>query len=313
MIQHTVETPYLVGEAHFYSTEIEGELVLFDTGPPFPKAMEILKSSIDLKKLRHVFVTHCHVDHLGLAGFLEERTQAQIYLSRLDDLKLRYHEEHGGAIDHLLREAGFDEAFGKRLQAISTASHGFSTAPKRYQILEDSDVPDWLKITPLSCPGHSQSDTVFVHDGCAVTGDLLLRNVFQTPILEVDLYDVEKRYRNYPAYCESLLKLASLEGLRILPGHKFSVDGVLTTILFYVRKLLERGGKVKNYADAQNVSDVVKLVFGDSLVDPFVIYMKVSEIYFMRDFLANPELLKSSLERIGLFGQVSEQYQEVVG
>ena len=37
MHQHTVQTPYMVGEVHFYSAELNGELVLFDTGPPTPE------------------------------------------------------------------------------------------------------------------------------------------------------------------------------------------------------------------------------------------------------------------------------------
>jgi 2,4-dienoyl-CoA reductase (NADPH2) len=44
MKQHNVMTPYLVGEVHFYSTEIDRELVLFDTGPPTPEAVAVLGS-----------------------------------------------------------------------------------------------------------------------------------------------------------------------------------------------------------------------------------------------------------------------------
>ena len=34
MLQHTVQTPYVVGEVHFYSIELESGLAMFDTGPP---------------------------------------------------------------------------------------------------------------------------------------------------------------------------------------------------------------------------------------------------------------------------------------
>jgi hypothetical protein len=46
--------------------------------------------------------------------------------------------------------------------------------------------------------------------------------------------------------------------------------------------------------------------------DPFFIYLKASEIVFMRDFLLNPELLRTALEEIGLFEKVSERYFTVL-
>ena len=41
-------------------------------------------------------------------------------------------------------------------------------------------------------------------------------------------------------------------------------------------------------------------LFGEALPDPFVAYLKASEIVFMRDFLAEPKRLKESLAAIGL-------------
>ena len=58
-VQHTLETPYMVGPVHCYSAEIAGELVLFDTGPPTEEARQSLQRSLALKQLRHVIVTHC--------------------------------------------------------------------------------------------------------------------------------------------------------------------------------------------------------------------------------------------------------------
>ena len=84
MRQHTVHTPYMVGDAHFYSTEIDGELVLFDTGPPTPEALDFLCREIDLTRLRYVFITHCHVDHYGLAAHIAANSGAEILIPRKD-------------------------------------------------------------------------------------------------------------------------------------------------------------------------------------------------------------------------------------
>jgi 2,4-dienoyl-CoA reductase (NADPH2) len=144
-----------------------------------------------------------------------------------------------------------------------------------------------------------------------VTGDILLRDIFQAPLLDIDLETFNGRFRNYDAYCASLLKLAGLRDCSIHPGHRQSVASLDATILFYVGKLLERAKVVRGLALLATEREVVERLFGE-LRDPFVTYLKVSEIVFMRDFLADPQRLKRTLETIGLFAPVSERYEAVV-
>ena len=49
--QHTINTPYMVGPVHCYTTEIDGALVLFDTGPPTEPAKEYFLNH-DYKRVR---------------------------------------------------------------------------------------------------------------------------------------------------------------------------------------------------------------------------------------------------------------------
>jgi len=309
--QHTVMTPYMVGEVHFYSAEIEGDLVLFDTGPPTPAARAILSSSVDLKRLKYVFITHCHVDHYGLATFIEANSDARIFLPRQDVLRLRRLDDWINGVHHLLRASGLDEAFCQKLKGMFLSQDMLAPTPEAYEIVEDSDITRELGISVLACPGHSQSDLVYRFAGHAVTGDLLLREIFQSPSLDLDLASFEGRFRNYDAYCDSLVKLASLKGDTVLPAHRQYVAGVEQTLLFYVRKLIERAGQVQKFAEVEQVREVVQRIFGDALTNPFVIYLKASEIYFMRDFLADPVRLKTALEQAGLFAPVQELYSSV--
>jgi hydroxyacylglutathione hydrolase len=312
MKQHTVMTPYMVGEVHFYTTEIDGELVLFDTGPPTAAAVAELERSVDLKNLKHLFVTHCHVDHYGLAAYIERHSAAQIYLPRNDVHKLRRIDEWMPALLALLDSAGFDLEFCRSLQHCFEAET-VALTPTSFTITEESPEPARLGISLLPCPGHSPSDLVFVHDNEAVTGDTLLRDLFQSPLLSPDSEDFSRHFRNYDAYCGSLAKLATLRGLTILPAHREGVRGVDDTIVFYVRKLLERGGQVKRFAELETVREVIERIFGSALANPVLIYLKVSEIYFMRDFLADPLRLRRALEQIGLFDKVRELFDSVAG
>ena len=128
MKQHTVMTPYMVGEVHFYSTEIEGELVLFDTGPPTAAGIAELERSVDLANLKHLFITHCHVDHYGLAAYVEKHSDARIYLPRQDVRKLQRIDEWLPALSALLISAGFDSDFCDRLSA-SLEAEGVPRTP----------------------------------------------------------------------------------------------------------------------------------------------------------------------------------------
>jgi hydroxyacylglutathione hydrolase len=311
MKQHTVMTPYMVGEVHYYSTEINGELVLFDTGPPTPEGLAELQRTVDLKRLKHLFVTHCHVDHYGLAAYIEAHSPARIYFPAKDVLRLRRLEEWQAGLQGLLIAAGFDADFGHRLLEIFRAHQTLPPCPRDFSPVEECAVLDKLGISYLACPGHSQSDLVYLHNGFAVTGDILLRDIFQSPLLDLDMDGFHGRFRNYDAYCSSLHNLATLRGRTILPAHRVYLEGVDDNILFYLRKLMERAGQVRRFAGLERVSEVVQQIFGPSLVDPFVIYLKVSEIYFMRDFLANPSRLKLALQQIGLFDPVRELYDSV--
>jgi hydroxyacylglutathione hydrolase len=310
MQQHTVQTPYVVGEAHFYTTELSGGLALFDTGPPTPDAKTCLSECIDLKRLKYLFITHCHVDHYGLANFVLKNSAAEVYIPRSDAIKFKRHPERVACIGRLLNEYGFGDDFAGQLRESFERNKIFPTTPERYKIVEESDELQSLGISWLACPGHTQSDLVYLVEGYAVTGDILLRNIFQAPLLDVDLVTFEGRFRNYEVYCDSLLNLAELRGRRIMPGHRHYVQDVDGAILFYAKTLLERAVQLLPLKDLA-VNEIIDRIFQKRQDDPFFVYLKISEIVFMLDFLENPALLKTSLKQIGLFEEVAALYDAV--
>jgi hydroxyacylglutathione hydrolase len=310
MQQHTVQTPYMVGEVHFYSTELNGELVLFDTGPPTPEGEACLLENVDLTRLKYLFVTHCHVDHYGLANYISQQSDAEIFIPRRDVIKFQRHTERMERIGELLGGYGFGSEFAVQLRESFERNKIFPVTPERFRIVEESVELAALGIVYLPCPGHSQSDLVYLARDYAVTGDTLLRNIFQAPLLDIDLDSFTGRFRNYDAYCSSLLNLAQLRGRRIMPGHRQYIEGVDEAILFYVKTLLERAVQVKPLRGLA-LNNIIEQLFNGRLTEPFLVYLKISEILFMLDFIENPDLLKDSLEQIGLFDQVSILYERV--
>lgn len=309
--QHTIDTPYPVGPVHCYTLERNDELLLFDTGPPTPEAREYFQKTVDLKKLKHVFITHGHIDHYGLAYWFEKETDAVIYLPYRDVLKISQHTRRLESMYSLLVEVGFDAEYLGQLRRVFDSGVLFPPFPEKYRIAE-KEIPAELGITALDCPGHSQSDLVYVVDEYAITGDTLLRGIFQSPLLDVDLVTGE-RFNNYQAYCRSIVKLAALEGKTILPGHRKSIESVADILHFYISKLLVRVEQMLPYKDEANVTKIIRTLFNGSMTDVFHIYLKASEIIFMQDFLASPETLGDALQEIGLLDKVAAQYSRVTG
>ena len=310
MRQHTVQTPYMVGDVHFYSTELDGGLALFDTGPPTPEGEAALLSNVDLKRLKYLFITHCHVDHYGLANFILQNSDAEVFIPRKDAIKFKRHAERMGRMGELLGVYGFRGDFTVQLRESFERNKLFPAIPERFSIVEESAVLSGLGISYLACPGHSQSDLVYLVGDAAVTGDVLLRNIFQAPLLDIDLDDFSKRFKNYEAYCSSLLNLMQLRGRRIMPGHRRYVPGVDEAILFYVATLLERVVQLSPFRGL-DIHKIIEQIFKGRLTEPFFIYLKVSEIVFMLDFLENPALLKASLEQLGLFDAIRDRFESV--
>ena len=137
ILQHTIDTPYMVGPVHCYTVEMAGELVLFDTGPPTRNAREYLQKHIDFKRLRHVVMTHCHIDHYGLAAWLEQETEATIYLPYRDSLKIKRHETRLEEMYQCIRELGFSEEYLTELRRILNSGVLFPPFPENFRITEE--------------------------------------------------------------------------------------------------------------------------------------------------------------------------------
>ena len=310
LIQHTIDTPYMVGPVHCYSGTVAGEPVLFDTGPPTPGAERYLRENIDLASLRHVIVTHCHIDHYGLAHWLEKNSNATIYLPYRDCLKISRHDRRMKEMYDLLFSLGFSREYLADLQRIFDSGVLFPPYPKNFKVAE-TDLPARLGITVVNCPGHSQSDLVYTAEDWAVTGDTLLRGIYQSPLLDVDLEE-GGRFNNYEAYCSSIVKLAGLKGRRVLPGHRVHAD-VEETILFYIEKLLIRVEQLRPLKDEKNLLVLIDKLLDGRIQDTFHLFLKASEVVFMQDLLEAPEMFRQALEKIGLFGRVEKLYHSATG
>ncbi|WP_163338568.1 MBL fold metallo-hydrolase [Desulfopila sp. IMCC35008] len=309
-VQHTIQTPYPVGPVHSYSLLRDDGIILFDSGPDTEQARKYYQRNLDLKRLRHILITHCHIDHYGLAHWLEKESGATVYLPYRDTLKIRQNSQRLEGMYRYLRSVGFGESFVQELHGTMSSGSIFPRLPDNYFVAEEK-VTEELGIKIMSCPGHSQSDLVYLIGEYAVTGDTMLEGIFQSPLLDFDIENGQ-RFRNYTAYCESLPKLATLEGKYIMPGHRQKVPSVLQNLSVYIDKLFKRVEPLLAFRGERDVAAIIGRIVSSKLT-PFQVYLKASEVQFVLDLFEEPEVLKESLCQSGLFDSFKKEYIRVTG
>ncbi len=296
--RHTIDTPYPVGPVHLYVFKRRGGLILFDTGPPTKESFEYLQKNIDLNRLKYVLATHSHADHSGGIRFLAQNSNADIFMPKKDILKDRMFDSIAPHFEDVFIGLGFPKETVSYMFSVLLRFRKDSPVPENVKAVEESVLPQGVEFIPF--PGHSISDFVYIVDKrYAISGDFLLNGIFQTPLIEIDPQTM-KPFNNYEAYCNSISNIDKISNLIILPSHLY-VDSVIETVAFYVEKILKRSEFVLEcLKQSCSVFDAVSKLT-DPYSDPFKAYLKASEIVFFKSFVENPELLKKSLEKIGLY------------
>jgi hydroxyacylglutathione hydrolase len=293
----TLPTPYPVGPIHVYYFVINGVRILFDSGPPTTTAINMLKEEINLKQLDYLFITHFHPDHYGGAHIIEQFSPAQIIFSKYDLAIYEYYDLRVKFLFEFLSQLGVTAGL---IAALEKTFSGYKNAiplPENFQILEASqDLTKDLGISFLTCPGHSQSDIIYQVDDFCITGDTLLRDIFQTPLLDLNLSTKTGRFLNYENYCQSISILKSIEHQKILTAHNEAIVSVNNQVQFYYHKIIEKAEKLKPVLNQdKSVYEIMMNIFPFAESKPFLFYVKLSELLFIKDYLNDQDLLKNAL------------------
>jgi glyoxylase-like metal-dependent hydrolase (beta-lactamase superfamily II) len=162
-----------MGMVNAYLLESEDGLVLIDAGWP-DKADVIFKavqdSGHDSKNIRHLVLTHGHIDHAGSGADVLERTRARSYAHSADlDLIRTGHAEHPGTtvtpglIPKLIN-----------LLLIKPGGTTYRPFPVN-QMLEDGErLPMAPDVEVIHSPGHCAGHLALLlrHEGVLIAGDI---------------------------------------------------------------------------------------------------------------------------------------------
>lgn len=225
-------TPGLIAS---YVIESRGELALVETGPG--STLETLRAGLqqlglDEKKVRHVFVTHIHLDHAGAAGWWAQQG-AQVYCHAnaarhlIDPSKLI-------ASARMIYQERMDSLWGEMLPAPA----------ERVTILNDGDSirVGEVEVTAWDTPGHARHHLAFVVGSACFTGDVAGMRLQGTRYLSVTA--APPQFEPLP-YVASVDRLVDAGFEKLFLTHFGEIADVADHLARYRQRILEVHEAVK--------------------------------------------------------------------
>jgi glyoxylase-like metal-dependent hydrolase (beta-lactamase superfamily II) len=223
----TLPMPFRLRHVHVYALLHGGRVALFDTGMNIPETYTVLDEALatlgkTTKDIDHIFLTHFHADHCGIAGKIQEISGAAVRLSAVDEMRLQYNNRHEELVE---RARSFFLPQGLPQKAMDTliklmAVFRKATIPFRV----GSHLEPHEKITlgdrtieVIAAPGHTAGQMCFYlpDEGILLAGDHVLPDI--TPNLSPDIFRLE--YRPLKSFLESLGAIRDLPVRMVYPAH----------------------------------------------------------------------------------------------
>ncbi len=226
--------PYRLRHVHAYLLAQDKELALFDTGLNMPGSYETLEKDLasigfSINAIRHIFLTHVHTDHCSMAGLLQKKTNAKIYLSAAALKEYQHFRQADLAVS---RARQFYSRHGMSAHEIATVIEeyedirGIITEFNADDYLQNNEIRefgDW-KFEVIFTPGHATGHVCFFFrkEEFLLAGDHILPYI--APSLSPNIFD--DNFLPLQTYLDSLQVIEQLPLTTIYPGHGNSFSGV---------------------------------------------------------------------------------------
>jgi len=221
-----IPVPFPMKYVYCYLLKNETGYTLIDTGLNYGKARaawdEVFEEiNLDPNEIHTIILTHFHPDHSGLAGWMQNKTGAEVWMSETDRhmFELAFMKNKIQAIDvkKLLSTHGVPEhlrqSILENLEQITARVQPYATIQAITENEWNLDGRLW-KI--LKTPGHSQGHLCFFQEDekILLSADMILDKI--TP--NISLWPGGSAYP-LKDYLESLNKLKELSATQVWSGH----------------------------------------------------------------------------------------------
>jgi glyoxylase-like metal-dependent hydrolase (beta-lactamase superfamily II) len=258
-------------------------LTLVDTGLDIPLSREawelLLAGPLAGRRIGRIIVTHFHPDHIGLAGWLTERFDVKLWMTRAEWLFARMltadvREAPPREAIAYWRMAGWNEA---RIAAETAKGWGrfssvVSPVPPSFVRIEDGDMlrigaRDWRVVTGSGhCPEHAC--LVDEASGLMIAGDQVLPRITSNVSLSLS----EPEADPLGDWLSSIEKLKALpDSLLVLPSHGEPFTGLharLDALAAGHRDRLE--ALHRHLAEPKRAVDCFGILFGRRIDDSLI-------------------------------------------
>jgi glyoxylase-like metal-dependent hydrolase (beta-lactamase superfamily II) len=228
-----VPTPFAVGRVNCYLIE-DDPLTLVDAGPNSGTSLTVLEAALGehgrhIEDLERIVLTHQHIDHIGLAQILADRSGAEVCaLDALAPWLARFGTEMDA--DDQFSEAvmlrnGIPGDIAIALRAVTAQFRAWGSSVQVTRPLAAGDV---LEFADRSWrvhhrPGHSPSDTVFHEEatGALLGGDHLIKHISSNPLISRPLEGgvPQDRPKALITYMDSMRATREMDVEIVYAGH----------------------------------------------------------------------------------------------
>ncbi len=294
-----IPTPFAVGRVNCYLLE-DGPLTLIDTGPNSGKALDELQSQLgerghSIDDLELLIITHQHIDHLGLAEIVVQRSGAAVAAlgaatERLANFDEDAEAEDRFAVDLMLRN-GIPEEVTAALRSVSRSFRGWGSHVTVTRPLADGEEIAFEDRTlkAIHRPGHSPSDTVFWDEErkILIAADHLIGHISSNPLISRSLDGSEGRPQALVTYIESMRKTREMPAEIVLSGHGEPITDHVALIDDRIAKHERRKEKIYKLIAEQPRSgfEIAQEIWGNVAVTQA--FLTLSEVIGHADLLVN--------------------------
>lgn len=215
----------------------EPEPLLIDCGEYSPEVWEALKkgladNGLTIHDIKKVYISHTHIDHVGMAGKIATETGAEIWVNEKSVLAVTKYKESTEAVKQLAIGT-----IGKLLGKVEpeTPMHAFVTSSGKSPSEMWKDIPDdRLNIYKIGdilnfgnedwkviyMPGHSDTQVIYFQEEAKkiLSTDMLLA-VTPVPFFELKDGLTGERIKGLPIMLKSYETLKNLDFDVAYPGH----------------------------------------------------------------------------------------------
>jgi glyoxylase-like metal-dependent hydrolase (beta-lactamase superfamily II) len=299
-----IPTPFPVGTVNCYL--IEGDPVtMIDTGPKTPDAIETLSSALrkrgfSVSDVDQVFVTHGHVDHMGLAAHVTmDRSESRVWIHEEDALALtdydQFTQQRAQAFVDVVADCGIPSEIESQISG-ETIMRYFRTfgesVPATHTFEDGATFKTGIgELRAVWTPGHSFGSVCYVCDEKQLmfSGDNILGDISANPSLSFGT----SIGNGMLTYLKSLDKISEWDSYIALPGHREPVVDLKSRIGELRAEYDDKLRKTENLLSSEPVSlyEISLEVFGHYEIDSLV--MALAECRDLVDILEKRGLAKT--------------------